>query len=87
MITCSVFTGENRNKYGMQFVQIRSKKSWLISIQKSAFISIQPIQLSTYCVPDSVLGSFCFCRGRRCCALDFLVGLNNSFAINRCEQS
>lgn len=57
MIICPVLWGKGEHRWNV-VSEKSDKQGWLISIQKSAFLSIQLYQLSTYGVPGSVLEAF-----------------------------
>ena len=85
MITCSILQRKIEQRWNAVCAK-SDKKSWLISIQKSAFISIQLNPIKHLLCARFCIGSFCFCRGRRCCFLDFFGWANNSFAIKQMNK-
>ena len=74
MIICPVLQGKGEKRWNV--VSAKSDKpGWLISIQKSAFLSIQLIPVKHLWCARLCVGSFSFSRGSRLGFLDSSAGL------------
>ena len=74
MIICSIVQGKGEKRWNV--VSAKSDKhGWLISIQKSPFLSIQLMPIKHLWCARLRDGNFCFYRGRRLGFLDSSAGL------------